>query len=320
MRKKIVITGGSGFIGSHLANRFRDEKVYIIDNNRSYLNFNYNSYKNYYKEILFRQRYLLSKAKIINCDLKNLYDLSTVLENIRPDHVVHLAALPLANISKEYSQEAVTSIVHTTNNLLEILRKIKFLGKFVYTSSSMVYGEFGGKKLDEKSPTNPISIYGAAKLAGEVITKGFCKSFGLNYSIIRPSAAYGPSDVNGRVIQIFLDNAIKKIPIEIKGSLSKIDFTFVEDLVSGFECIIKSKKSNKEIFNITRGHARSLMEVAFVIKKHFPDLKIIKKPHEIGVPKRGTLSIDKAKKLLNYKPKFNIEEGINEYIRHLLRK
>lgn len=320
MKKKIIITGGSGFIGSHLAYRLRKEKIYIIDNNRSYLNFNYDTYKNYYKEILYRQKYLLSKAKIINCDLKNLYDLSKVVENLKPDYVIHLAALPLANVSKEYSQEAITSIVDTTNNLLEILRKINFSGKFIYTSSSMVYGEFDGKKVDEKSPTDPISIYGAAKLAGEVITKGFCNSFGLNYSIIRPSAAYGPTDVNKRVIQIFLDNAIKNIPIKIKGASSKIDFTFVEDLVSGFECIIKSKRSDREIFNITRGSARSLLEVALIIKRYFPGLKIIKQDHEKGVPKRGTLNINKAKKLINYKPEYDIEQGIDKYIKHLLRK
>jgi len=320
MKKKIVITGGSGFIGSHLSKKLSNEKVYVIDNNRSYLNFDYKIYKNYYREILFRQKNFLSKVKIINCDLKNLYDLSKVIEKIKPDYVIHLAALPLANISNEYSQEAITSIVGTTNNLLEILRKINFSGKFIYTSSSMVYGEFNDKIVDENAPTNPISIYGAAKLAGEVITKGFCTSFGLNYSIIRPSAAYGPTDVNRRVIQIFLDNAIKNIPIKIKGSSSKIDFTFVEDLVSGFECVLKSRKSDKEIFNITRGNARSLMEVAMVIKKYFPSLHVIEEDHERGVPKRGALNINKARKLINYKPRFDIEQGIDKYIQHLLRK
>lgn len=318
-KKKIIITGGCGFIGSHLAKKLSYEEIFVIDNNRSYLNFDYNLYKNYYQEILFRQKNLLTEAKIINCDLKNLYDLSRVVETIKPDCVVHLAALPLANISNEYSQEAITSIVDTTNNLLEILRKIKFQGKFIYTSSSMVYGEFKNKTVHENSETNPISIYGAAKLAGEVITKGFCNSFGLNFSIIRPSAAYGPTDVNRRVIQIFLNNAFKNLPLKLKGSNSKIDFTYVEDLVTGFECVIRSKKSDKEIFNITRGKARSLQEVAEIIKKYFPKIKIIKEDHEKGVPKRGTLNIDKAKKLLNYLPKFDIEQGISKYIEHLKR-
>jgi nucleoside-diphosphate-sugar epimerase len=249
----------------------------------------------------------LQNVEIITCDLKNIYDLSSIIERIKPNYVVHLAALPLANISNEYSQEAISSIVETTTNLLEILRRIKFKGKFIYTSSSMVYGEFGGKSVDENSLTNPISIYGSAKLAGEVITKGFCNSFGLKYSIIRPSAAYGPTDVNRRVVQIFLENAIKNKPIIIKGSSSKVDFTYVDDLVEGYKLVIK-------------GNSRTLLELALIIKKHFPKVKIIKNNHEKGVPKRGTLNIIKAKKLLNFRPKHDLELGIKKYISYLLNK
>jgi len=319
--EKIIITGGAGFIGSHLVNVLKKKfKVYVIDNNRSYLNFNYELYNNYYKDILYRQEFFLQNVEIITCDLKNIYDLSSIIERIKPNYVVHLAALPLANISNEYSQEAISSIVETTTNLLEILRRIKFKGKFIYTSSSMVYGEFGGKSVDENSSTNPISIYGSAKLAGEVITKGFCNSFGLKYSIIRPSAAYGPTDVNRRVVQIFLENAIKNKPIIIKGSSSKVDFTYVDDLVEGYKLIINSKKSENEIFNITKGNSRTLLELALIIKKYFPRAKIIKDNHEKGVPKRGTLNISKAKKMLNFRPKHDLELGIKKYISYLLNK
>ena len=318
MKKKIIITGGAGFIGSHIYNQLisKGHKVFIIDSNRSYLNFNHELYSNYYKDILYRQKNLLKKAKIITCDLKNIFDLSSVVEKIKPDVVVHLAALPLANLSNTYSQEAVSSIIETTTNFLEILKKIKFNGKFIYTSSSMVYGEFNNKVVTEESATKPISIYGSAKLAGEIITKGFCESFNLKYSIIRPSAVYGPTDVNRRVVQIFMENALKDKQIVINGAKSKVDFTHVEDLVQGYEKVINSKNSENQIFNITRGNARTLLDLAKIIQKYFPNLKILKKEHEKGVPKRGTLSILKAKKVLEFSPKFDLEIGIQDYFNY----
>tara|TARA_B110000483_G_C18191428_1_gene541124 strand:+ start:9 stop:926 length:918 start_codon:yes stop_codon:yes gene_type:complete len=294
----------------------KGHKVFIIDSNRSYLNFNHELYSNYYKDILYRQKHLLNKAKIITCDLKNIFDLSSVVEKIKPDVVVHLAALPLANLSNTYSQEAVSSIIETTTNFLEILKKIKFNGKFIYTSSSMVYGEFNNKIVTEESATKPMSIYGSAKLAGEIITKGFCESFGLKYSIIRPSAVYGPTDVNRRVVQIFMENALKGKQIIVNGPNSKIDFTYVEDLVQGYEKVINSNRSENQIFNITRGNARTLIDLAKIIQKYFPELRVIKQEHEKGVPKRGTLSISKAKKVLKFSPKFDLETGIQDYFNY----
>ena len=103
-------------------------------------------------------------------------------------------------------------------------------------------------------------------------------------------------------------------PIVINGPNSRIDFTYVEDLAKGYELVINSKNSINQIFNLTRGNARSLMDAANIIKKYFPDLKIIKKKHEKGVPKRGTLSVTKAKKLLKFNPKFDLEIGIKKYL------
>jgi nucleoside-diphosphate-sugar epimerase len=89
---------------------------------------------------------------------------------------------------------------------------------------------------------------------------------------------------------------------------------FSPTLVEGYKLIINSKKSENEIFNITKGNSRTLLELALIIKKYFPRVKIIKDNHEKGVPKRGTLNISKAKKMLNFRPKHDLELGIEKYI------
>ena len=155
------------------------------------------------------------------------------------------------------------------------------------------------------------------KLAGEIITKGLCNYYNINFTTIRPSAVYGPTDMNQRVSQIFIEKAIKGKKIFIQGKNEKLDFTYIQDLVDGVILAATKKKGRNEIFNITNGKGRSLLEFVKILKKYFPNLDYEVVERDDFRPKRGTLSIRKAKKLLGYRPKFTIEKGIKNYLKYL---
>ena len=112
-----------------------------------------------------------------------------------------------------------------------------------------------------------------------------------------------------------VENAIKSAPIAVDGDgTDKLDFTYIEDLMQGVEKIIKNDNSKNQIFNITHGNGRAINEIIEILKKNFKDLKIEFKQRDKLMPERGTLSIDKAKKLINYEPKWKIEDGYQKYI------
>tara|TARA_B100000795_G_scaffold78959_1_gene56538 strand:+ start:47 stop:613 length:567 start_codon:yes stop_codon:yes gene_type:complete len=182
----------------------------------------------------------------------------------------------------------------------------------------MVYGDFKTNKVNEESPVNPKEAYGTMKLAGEIVTKGIGKLNNIPYTIIRPSAVYGPTDMNRRVSQIFIENAFTNKEIEIEGKNEKLDFTYIEDLAKGCVLAGTKEKGINQIFNITYGKAQTLYSFVINLKKIFPNLRFKIKPRDITKPSRGTLSITKAKKLLNFNPKHNLKIGVKKYVQYLI--
>jgi nucleoside-diphosphate-sugar epimerase len=180
----------------------------------------------------------------------------------------------------------------------------------------MVYGNFEGESVTEETPCNPIGIYGALKLSGELIVKAYHQVFGLNYTIVRPSALYGPRCVSRRVGQIFIENALRGQDIIIKGDGKEcLDFTYIADLVAGIKCCIERPEARNQTFNLTFGHGRSINEMASILKQQFPKINIRHEDRDTLIPERGTLCIEKAKRLLGYQTLFPLEKGYCEYIK-----
>tara|TARA_B100000676_G_scaffold300021_1_gene345134 strand:- start:67 stop:1065 length:999 start_codon:yes stop_codon:yes gene_type:complete len=319
--KKVTILGGAGFIGHNLAIKLKSfgYSCQIIDsltvnNLKSKKHTNVRN-RSLFKKVL-RERFKLLKSKkikILQKDLRSLNKSRKKITNFRPDIIIHLAAVSHANISNIDPEYTFEHSLRTLINTLEIVKETK--SHLIFFSSSMVYGNFNGKKVNENTKCNPIGIYGNLKLAGEMMVKSYSHVFDFPFTIVRPSALYGERCVSRRVGQIFIENALQGNELIINGDgREKLDFTYIDDLIHGVERIIKSKNSRNQIFNITYGNGREMKDLIKILKKNFPKISIRFKEREKFVPKRGGLNINKAKKLIKYKPKYPIEKGYQKYI------
>jgi nucleoside-diphosphate-sugar epimerase len=153
------------------------------------------------------------------------------------------------------------------------------------------------------------------KLAGENCALGLGRVFGIDVSVVRPSAVYGPTDVNRRVTQLFLESAQQGKKLSIHGADDALDFTYVEDCATGFILAATRKEAIGEVFNITAGQGVKLVELAELLKAYFPLLEYEVVARDAARPKRGPLSIEKAGKLLGFEPKFDIRAGLKEYVK-----
>jgi nucleoside-diphosphate-sugar epimerase len=319
--KKILLVGGCGFIGHNLAIHLKNKGAtpVIIDSLavNNILSFADNEIKNkkLYSSILNNRIELLNsnQIKLIIQDARDYHAVSKIYNEIKPDIIIHLAAVSHANKSNKDPHSTFDHSFRTLENTLDYARVNKT--HTIYMSSSMVYGNFDSQDVNEETPCKPIGIYGTLKYSGELLVKAYNQVFDLPYTIIRPSALYGERCVSRRVGQIFIENAIQGIDITINGDgEEKLDFTYIEDLITGIGLCCEKDKALNETFNLTYGKSRKINELTEILKKEFPKIKIFYKEREKFMPERGTLDISKAKKLIDYQPVNSIDTGYIKYI------
>ena len=319
--KKILLVGGCGFIGHNLAIHLKNKGAIpvIVDSLavNNILSFADNEIKNkkLYSSILNNRIELLNnnQIKLIIQDARDYHAVSKIYKDINPDIIIHLAAVSHANKSNKDPHSTFDHSFRTLENTLDYARVNKT--HTIYMSSSMVYGNFDSQDVNEETPCKPIGIYGTLKYSGELLVKAYNQIFDLPYTIIRPSALYGERCVSRRVGQIFIENAIQGIDITINGDgEEKLDFTYIEDLITGIGLCCEKDKAINETFNLTYGKSRKINELTEILKKEFPDIKIFYKDREKFMPERGTLDVSKAKKLIEYQPVNPIDTGYIRYI------
>jgi nucleoside-diphosphate-sugar epimerase len=323
MNKKIIIIGGAGFIGHNLAIKLKENNfdVSIIDglevNNLTSVIGNYDNlpYPLLSKKIIDSRLDLLSEKKIplFVQDARNYHSLSHIISKIKPEVIIHLAAVSHAVRSNKNPYNTFDHSLRTLENALDAARdNVKH---FIFLSSSMVYGNFKTQEVNEESVCEPIGIYGALKYAAEKIIIAYNQVFNLPYTILRPSALYGERCISRRVGQIFIENALFEKELSINGDgKEKLDFTYIEDLTDGILNIINNKNSINQIFNLTYGEGREINEMIDILKESFPKLKVKKVDRDNLMPYRGTLSMNKAKSLLSLKSNWKLEKGYKRYI------
>ena len=292
---KSIVTGGAGFIGSHLCEKLvlLGHKVILIDNFLI-------GKKNNIKQIK-------GKIKIVNKDIRNLKSIKNLFKNV--DNVFHLAALADIVPSIENPDDYFSTNVQGTYNVLKasVDNKVK---RFIYSASSSCYGIPKKYPTSENEKIMPQYPYALTKRMGEELVVHFSKVYKLNANSLRFFNVYGPrartSGTYGAVFGVFLAQKIANKPFTIVGDGSqKRDFTFVSDIV---DAIINTSKHNNisgKIYNIGSGTTVSINRIAKLLggKKIF----IPKRP---GEPDITFADIKKIKKDINWKPKISIEKGV----------
>ena len=322
--KVVALVGGGGFIGHNLALKLQKlgAEVHVIDslqvNNLGAFTSGWNPSPNneLYINLVNQRLELLRQAKIALhvIDARDYHVFNRCLTQIKADVVVQLAAVAHANRANKDPFSTFDHGMRTLENALDTVRP--FSPRFIFFSSSMVYGNFEGDAVTEERVCEPLGIYGALKYGGEKLVIAYNQVFGLPYTIIRPSALYGERCVSRRVGQAFIENALRGQTLTINGDGNDtLDFTYIEDLVDGICLAIAKEEATNQIFNLTYGSARSLNQMADLITEYFPDVKIEHHPRDALMPERGTLSIDKARRLLGYEPQFPLEKGFMRYIK-----
>jgi|TARA_B110000483_G_scaffold143428_1_gene171289 nucleoside-diphosphate-sugar epimerase len=308
--KTILVTGGFGFIGSRLVEELSKTcKVIVLDNKDTYGTIDQGTKKKMYQTRT--RRWKLERVSVVEGDIMNQRDCLKAF-SYQPDVVVHLAAYPRAQIVDDNPVLGIPKLVTGTTNLLYNADKFD-TKRFVYVSSSMVYGDFkDGVK--EDADTKPTNLYGEAKLMGERLTKLFCKKNNMDYIIVRPSGVYGKYDLPDRVIPKFFAKAMQNKIITLHNGSNKVDFTFKNDIIRGLiKCALETHVKNQS-FNITNGNAHSLRELADeVMLLTGSKSEVIDVGNHDMYPMRGTLDIFKAKALLKWEPETTFKEGLRKY-------
>ncbi len=323
--RRIAIIGGAGFIGHNLALALAKARadVHVIDslqvNNLLWFASRPETpSRALFLSMLNERLDLLRQAGIPlhPQDARDYHALSRILSDVQPSVVVHLAAVSHAGRSNKDPFSTFDHSLRTLENALDWSRGDNAnIDRFVFLSSSMAYGNFETSEVTEDHPLNPIGIYGALKVAGEKLVIAYQQVFGLPYAIIRPSALYGPRCVSRRVGQIFIENALAGETLRMEGDgVERLDFTYIDDLVAGIMLAISHPAARNDVFNLTYGSSRSIADLLAIVRERFPAIAVEYVPRDGLMPVRGTLSVEKARRLLGYQPAYPLEVGFSRYI------
>ena len=323
--KRVLIIGGGGFIGHNLALYLKSlgADVSIIDglevNNLTSVLGNSDNlpYPHLSYTVLTERLDLIRKAGIplFVQDARDYHALSHLMNKIKPQVIMHLAAVSHANRSNKDPYSTFDHSLRTLENALDNAKDREGVEHFVFLSSSMVYGNFKTEAVDETTVCEPLGIYGALKFSGEKMVIAYNQVFGLPYTIIRPSALYGERCISRRVGQIFIENALFGNEITMNGDGSDgLDFTYIQDLVGGLTNVITNENAKNQIFNLTYGSARTISDMIDILKGYFPGISVKSIAKDSLMPDRGTLSVEKAKSLIGYNPSWSLDKGYPKYI------
>src|SRR4030043_1290607 len=308
----ILVTGGAGFIGSHLCERLlsNGSRVICLDNFDSFYDPNIKI-----KNVERMTKKFPDLFELVTGDIRNPEHLKGIFQKTKFDFVVHLAAR--AGVSPSISDPLLYQDVNIRGTivLLEACKEHQ-IQNFIFASSSSVYGENQRVPFTEEDLNiQPLSPYGATKRAGELLCYSYHPLYGMNIACLRIFTAYGPRQRPEMAIHKFtrfIDQG-KKIPVFGDGS-SRRDYTYIDDLIEGILGGIRHHKGF-EVYNLGESQTTSLMELIRLIEEAFgkkANIEMLElQPGDVSIT---YADITKAKQILKYQPKVKMEEGIRRFV------
>jgi UDP-glucose 4-epimerase len=271
--------------------------------------------------LIAERRKNIKTDRIYSIDIVDKDGVAWLMRTHRPSIVIHTASFPRQKVVNANPQWGSRSMSEGLLNLLEY-SSANQVQKFVYVSSSMVYGDFidaTGNGIAESHATNPIGQYGIMKLAGEWLVRDYTRRASMEHVILRPSAVYGPRDIEDRVVSRFLTAAKQGATLQVNGEQERLDFTYVADAARGIAQATISDNARNTTYNISRGHARTLREAAQIAVNIAGQGSIKLCEPDENFPRRGALNSTRAQLDFGYEPQVDIEQGFRTYYNWMMQ-
>jgi len=316
--KTILVTGGAGFIGSHLVEKLLAEnswRVIVVDD-----------FNDFYSPKIKRENiaahFTNPNFKLYEADIRDPEKLRAIFRAEKFDAIVHLAAR--AGVRPSLSQPILfaETNINGTINLLELAREFS-IGNFVFGSSSSVYGINSKTPFSEEDKiSQTISPYAATKAAGELLCHAYSHLYGLKLVCLRFFTVYGARQRPDLAIHKFAQLIRDEKPIPVFGDgKTRRDYTYIDDIIQGVRAAMDYEKTNFEIFNLGESQTVELSYLIELLEKNLRKKAIIeRKPEQPGDVPITFADISKAQKLLNYNPQTNIEKGIEKFVEWFSKK
>jgi UDP-glucose 4-epimerase len=305
----ILVTGGLGLIGHNVVRKLEQQghTVVVYDNMTNYGIIP----KEEIDHLMIQRRKLISTPHVHENDILQGSMFDWLLPHHKIEAIIHLASFPR---QKVVNADPMWGSTVMSTGLLILLEKAVQHGvrRFTYASSSMVYGDFKDD-VNESAVCSPQGQYGILKLAGEWLVKDYTRKHGIEHTILRPSAVYGPLDVEDRVISKFLLTAMRGETLKVNGPNETLDFTYVDDAADGFVAATLSDRAANGTYNITKSHSKTLLSAAELAVKLAGNGRIEVRDKDADFPSRGALNIDAARRDFGFDPKVDVDEGFQIY-------
>jgi UDP-glucuronate 4-epimerase len=312
VKRNILVTGGAGFIGSHLVDKLLAEgnwDVTVVDDLNDF-------YSPAVKRSNIAGHLLDDNYKFVECDIRDADDLKTVFDEGDFQAVVHLAARAGVRPSLKEPLLYVETNINGTANLLELAKNFG-VRQFVFGSSSSVYGENSKVPFAEDDPiVHPISPYAATKASGELLCHTYSHLYDIRTVCLRFFTVYGARQRPDLAIHKFTKLIMQGKPIQVFGDGStRRDYTYIEDIIQGVRSAIDYEAAKHEIFNLGESETTELRRLIELIETSLGLKAIIdRQPMQPGDVPITYADISKAKDLLGYDPQIKIENGIPKFV------